>query len=184
MAVDMHPATGAHNGYLRPVPPLARYKKTWAPGLLAGVVWRGLTNLGAHRNVLRLLKLPLLAEAANANPRFAYKYLTHDYLVRGLTTPQRASCFLHHYTRMHAALSRHNLRLTLHELVTLHQIYAEDNRFTLSMGLSRDFDKEGEFSLNLHVDTEVVFLLSYTLVPEALSAPPLRRSSSFRVSRV
>jgi uncharacterized protein VirK/YbjX len=164
MAVDIHQAT-ANDEFLRPLPALARHKKTWAPDLLAGVVWRGLTNMGSHRKVVQLLKLPLLAETARDNPRFAYKYLTHDYLVQGLSTAQRASCFLHHYGRMHAALPDRTLRQTLRELITVHEIPAETNRFTVTMGLSRDFDKEGEFSLNLHVDSEIVFLLAFTIVP-------------------
>jgi uncharacterized protein VirK/YbjX len=165
MAVDIHQATAANNGFLRPLPALAQQKKTWAPDLLAGVVWRGLTNIGSHRKVVQLLTLPLLAETARSNPRFAYKYLTHDYLVRGLTTAQRAACFLHHYGRMHATLPDRTLRQTLRELIRVHEIPAEGTRFTVTMGLSRDFDKEGEFSLNLHVDGEVVFLLSFTIVP-------------------
>ena len=168
MTGSAHNATAANDRFLRPLPPLARQKKTWAPALLAGVAWRGLTNFGAHRKVLQLLKLPLLAEAARDNPRFAYKYLTHDYLARGLTTAQRASCFLHHYRRMHAALPDRTLRQTLRELIALHEIHADGNRFTVTMGLSRDFDKEGEFSLNLHVESEVVFLLAFTIVPGSI----------------
>ena len=167
MAVDTQEATVADEAYLRPLPPLAQRKKTWAPDLLAGVFWRGLTNLGTHRKVLQLLKHPLLAETARTNPRFAYKYLTHDYLVRDLTTGQRAASFVHHYRRLTETLPASTLRQCLREFIRLHEIPAEGNRFTITMGLSRDFDKEGEFSLNLHVDSEVVFLLSFTIVPGA-----------------
>jgi hypothetical protein len=157
-----------NSGLLRPLPEHARHKKTWAPDLLAGVVWRGVANIGAHRKVRQLLKLSPFAEATRKNPRFAFKYLTHDYLARGLTTAQRASCFLHHYRRMHAALSERTLRQILRELIAVHEINAGGNRFSVTMGLSRDFDKEGEFSLNLHVDSEVVFLLAFTIVPGSI----------------
>jgi uncharacterized protein VirK/YbjX len=60
------------------------------------------------------------------------------------------------------------LRQTLREMIVLHEIHADGSRFTVTMGLSRDFDKEGEFSLNLHVDGEVVFLLAFTIVPGAI----------------
>jgi hypothetical protein len=168
MALEAHQATTENSVLLGPLSALARQRKTWAPELLAGVVWRGLTNFGAHRQVLRLLKLPSLAEAARNNPRFAFKYLTHDYLVRGLTTAQRASCFLHHYRCLHAALSDLFLRQTLLGETLLHEINTDSNRFAVTMGLSRDFDKEGELSLNLHVDGEIVFLLAFTIVPGAV----------------
>jgi len=165
MEVNADQAAAANNEFLRPLPEHARHKKTWAPNLLAGVVWRGLANFGAHRKVRQLLRLSPFAEATRSNPRFALKYLTHDYLARGLTTAQRASCFLHHYRRMHAALSEAALRQILHEFIAIHEINAGGSRFTVTMCLSRDFDKEGEFSLNLHVDSEIVFLLAFTIVP-------------------
>ena len=165
MSEDARDAATADLGFLRPLPAWAHRKRTWAPDLLAGVVWRCLANLGTHRRVVQLLKLPLLAEAARDNPRFAYKYLTHDYLVRGLTTAERASSFLHHYRRMHAALPDRTLREILHELLKIHETDADGNRFTITMGLSRDFDKEGEFSLNLHVNGEIVHLLCFTVAP-------------------
>jgi uncharacterized protein VirK/YbjX len=165
MSEDAREVATADVGYLRPLPAWAHRKRTWSPDLLAGVVWRCLCNLGTHRRVLQLLKLPPLAEAARANPRFAYKYLTHDYLARGLATTQRASSFLHHYTRMHTALPDRALSEILGHLLKVYEIDADGNRFTISMGLSRDFDKEGEFSLNLHVDGEVIHLLCFTIVP-------------------
>jgi uncharacterized protein VirK/YbjX len=57
-------------------------------------------------------------------------------------------------------------------LITVHEIKADGNRFTVTMGLSRDFDKEGEFSLNLHVDGEIVFLLAFTIVPGSIVRSP------------
>jgi hypothetical protein len=168
MNINLYPAETSSTAFLKPVPAHARHKKTWSPSLLAGVLWRCVTNFHAHRKVNQLLRLSPLTEAARLNPRFAYKYLTHDYLVRGLTTHERAACFLHHYTRFQAALPEWMLRQILDDLVNLFEIYADDRRFNITIGLSRDFDKEGEFSLNLHVDGEVVFLLSFTIVPGAV----------------
>jgi uncharacterized protein VirK/YbjX len=128
-------------------------------------LWRALTNIGTHRKVLQLLKLPPFAETARDNPRFAFKYLTHDYLVQGFTVAERASCFLHHYRRLHAALPDRLLRQTLQGDVTLHEIRESCNCFAITMGLSTPYDKEGEMSLNLQVDGETVFLLSFTIVP-------------------
>ncbi|MGA2537962.1 MAG: DUF535 family protein [Terracidiphilus sp.] len=163
--MDAPDAATANNTFLGPLSALARQRKTWSPDLLAGVLWRGLTNIGAHRKVLQLLRLPALAETARNTPRFSFKYLTHDYLVRGLTTPQRASCFLHHYTRLHAALPDGLLRQALRSEVMLHEIHVDPHRFAITVGLSRDFDKEGELSVTLHVDGGAVFLISFTFVP-------------------
>jgi len=139
---------------------LEHQRKTWAPNLLAGVLWRALTNLCALREVLRLLKLPLFAETAHNNPRFPFKYLTHHYLSRNFTVTERASCFLHHHRRMYAALPDRLLRQTLQGDVTLHEIHQEGNRIALTPGLPRplsDSDKEGELSLDLKVDGKKIF---------------------------
>lgn len=148
-----------------PLSALARERKTWSPELLAGVVWRGLTHLGLHRRVMQLLRVSPFAETVRATPRFAFKYLTHDYLARGLTTRQRALCFLHHYRRLLVTVPEQPLRHALLRSLPIYEIDGYDHRFTLTMSLSKDFDKEGELSLFLHVDGEVVFLLAFTIVP-------------------
>jgi hypothetical protein len=157
--------TTAPGGLLGPISALAREKKTWSPALLAGVLWRALTNIGTLQEVVQLLKLQPFAEAARFSPRFAFKYLTNDYLVRGFTMTERVCCFVHHYRRLHEVLPDRLLRQALWGDVTLHEIPDCENRFTLSMGYSRAYDKEGELSLNLHVDGQIVFLLSFTIVP-------------------
>jgi uncharacterized protein VirK/YbjX len=155
----------APRGLLGPISALAREKKTWSPGLLPGVLWRGLTNLATFRDVLQLIKRHPFSEAARLHPRFAFKFLTHDYIVRDFSVPKRAACFLHHYRRLQAALPDHLLRQTLEGDVTLHEAVRGCNRFGFSIGLSRVWDKEGELSLNLLLNDVVFFLLAFTIVP-------------------
>lgn len=155
-------ATGA---FLGPLSVLARQKATWSPALLAGILWRAITNIGTHREVVRLLKLPPFSDAIRKNPRFAFKYLAPHYLCRSLTLTERAACFLHHHRRIYAAFPDRLLRQTLESDVAIHEIVEGDNRFIFSVGLSRPCDKEGELSLNLQVDDEIVFVLSFTVVP-------------------
>jgi uncharacterized protein VirK/YbjX len=150
---------------LGPLSLLALQKKTWSPLLLAGVLWRAVTNIGRHYKVLKLVKLPPYAELAKTDPRFAFKYLTHDYLSRGLTVAERASCFVHHYRCLHARLPEAFLRQILQRDITFVEIREGDNSYGITMGLSRPHDKEGEFSLNLLVGGEIVFVLSFTIVP-------------------
>lgn len=50
--------------------------------------------------------------------------------------------------------------------ITIHEVVSGGNRFTLTLGLSEPIcDKEGELSLDLLVDGEKVFVLSFTIVP-------------------
>jgi uncharacterized protein VirK/YbjX len=144
---------------------LGRQKKTWSPTLLAGVSWRALTNIRTRPEIHRLLSLPPYTEYAQSNPRFAWKYLTRGYLVRGLTTVERASCFVHHYERLRSALPEHLLRQILQREEIGLKIPEGANRFTLTMGLPNSIDQEGEMSINFRVDGEIVFLLSFAIVP-------------------
>jgi uncharacterized protein VirK/YbjX len=150
---------------LRPFLRLAREKKTRLPAILARALWRVLTNIGTLDGIVRILKLPPYFEAARSDPIFACKYLSTDYLVRGLTVAERAACFTHHYMRIHAVLPDRLLRHTLYGSVTLHEIPDAGDRFSLTMGSPRPFDREGEMSVNLVVDGKVVFVLSFAIIP-------------------
>jgi hypothetical protein len=122
--------------------------------------------VGTHRKVLRfLLRFPTFTEFVFSNPSFAIKYLTPTYLAKGFSVAERVACFLHHYKRLHEAWPDSLLRRTLHEDVTIHEFPEGDHRFTLTMGLSRPYDEEGELSLHLQVDGDIVFVLSFTIVP-------------------
>jgi uncharacterized protein VirK/YbjX len=140
--------------------------KVRLPTLLVGVLWRGLTHVGTHRRLLRfLLRIPAYTEFVISSPSFAFKYLTKNYLVKGLTVADRVFCFLHHYKRLHMALPDSLLRLILQKDVVLLEICEAAHRFTITLGLSRPYDEEGELSLDLRVDDEIVFILAFTIVP-------------------
>lgn len=129
-------------------------------------MWRGFTHIKTHREVLRfLLRFPPFTECVFSNPSFACKYLTQNYLVRGFTIAEHATCFLYHYKRLLSALPDSLLRQTLQEDVTIHAIPEDANRYTLTMGMSRPSYNEGELSIHLRVDGEIVFILSFTIVP-------------------
>ena len=82
-----------------------------------------------------------------------------------MTVAERSACFTHHYGRMHAVLPDQLLRQTLRGDVTLYEIPDGGNRFVLTMGLPSPLDNEGEVSINLLVDGEAVFVLSFAIVP-------------------
>jgi len=144
----------------------AQPSKWWSAALLGGVLWRGFTHIKTHREVLRfLLRFPPFTEFVFSNPSFTCKYLTQNYLVRGFTVAERATCFLYHYKRLLSALPDSLLSQTLREDVTIHAIPEGSNRYALTMGMSRPSYNEGELSLNLRVDGEIVYILSFTIVP-------------------
>jgi len=140
----------------------------WFPAVVAhcGALWRGFTHAKTHKEVLRfLLRFPPIAEFVFSDRSFSFKYLTQNYLVRGFTVRQRAACFLYHYNRLHEALPDSLLRRTFQEDIPILEIPEGANRFLLTLGLSRPSYKEGELSLHLRVDGNIVFVLSFTIVP-------------------
>jgi len=163
--------------FLGPLATLAQQRKTWTPGLLAGVLWRALTNIGRQHEIFKLLKLPDFEALIQTDPRFALKYLTHDYLSRGFSVSERAACFVHHYKRLHAKLPGALLRKILYRDISLFDADEDGHRLGIALSLSRpkdhvgnhsveiQHDKEGELSLYLRVDRDIVFVLSFTIVP-------------------
>jgi uncharacterized protein VirK/YbjX len=153
-------------GFIRWLFVLARQKNSWSPVLIAGELWRLLSNIDKHRKIISLFKLPPYAELFQSNPGFAFRYLTPTYLARGFKGAECASCFLHHYRRLHAALPESVLRQILQSNVTVHEIVEVGNHFAFTLSLPDSIDdKEGELSLALLVDSKKVFNLSFIIVP-------------------
>ena len=129
-------------------------------------IWNAYTHIREVREVLALLaRFTLYSEMLQSNPRFGYKFLAGNYLVRGFSISECASCFIHHYRRLRELLSGRLLRQILQDEVTLHAFPGGGDRFTLTMGLSRPYDNEGELTLRLRVGGDIVFVLSFTVVP-------------------
>ncbi len=153
-------------GFFRPLLVLARQRVSWSPFLILGELWRLVTNIGTQREIFALLKLRPFAEVVHDNPGLAFKYVIPNYLVRSFTVAERASCFLHHYRRMHAALPESLLRTILQGEVTLNEIAKDGNHFSVTIGVpSYPCDKESELSLRLKVDGKKVFALSFIIAP-------------------
>lgn len=141
-------------------------KEASSASLLAGVLWRGLMNPGTFVEGLKLLSFPLFKEHARHNPRFVYRYLTRDYLLHGLSVAKRASCFVHHHRRLRGLFTELVIRRILQKEDTeIVEIPEGNNRFIITMGLPKSIDKEGELSINLLMDGENIFILSFTIVP-------------------
>jgi len=111
------------------------------------------------------LRLQPYAQIARGDPRFAFKYVTLEYLAHGMSTPERAACFLWHYNRLHATLPKLLLRQIMLGIIPIFEISKDHHRFTVTIGMSRPVNNEGEMSLSLLVDSEIVFTLAFTIVP-------------------
>jgi uncharacterized protein VirK/YbjX len=91
-----------------------------------------------------------------------------DYLARGLTVAQQANCFIHHYRRLPDVIPEDVLLLVMLGRIPLAEIREGNDSFAIRLGLSRPWDNEGEFSLELEVNGKTVFVLSFTIVPGAV----------------
>jgi uncharacterized protein VirK/YbjX len=139
-----------------------RPSKLW---LTARLIWCGFTNLGTLRRITHLLSAPLFIDAVQDNPKFAFKYLTDSYLMNGLPIKSRADCFLHHYGLLQERVPTRALRQMLTWGTDLCEINEGGVRFAVRCGLSRPFSKEGESSLVLLADGEVLYTIAFTFVP-------------------
>jgi len=143
----------------------ARDRYYQSPARVLRFLWGVSTSIPLQFEILRLMRFPAYADFLRTDPRFRFKFLIRDYLVRGLSTAQRTACFLHHYKRLHTSMSADLLHRTLYQKVTLLEVQRDDIHLGINLCFSRPFEKEGELSLNLHVDGAEVFILSFTIVP-------------------
>lgn len=132
---------------------------------VAGVLWRASINFGTVCRIMHLLNLPPFIDAVQDNPKLAFKYLTVSYLMNGLPIRDRAECFLHHYELLYARFPTRALRQILSWGIDLCEFTVGGVRFAVRFGISRPCGKEGEQSLVLIADGEVLYTIAFTFVP-------------------
>jgi uncharacterized protein len=140
----------------------------WSALRLARMTARILANFPAQIEIYRLLSLQEFAGYASRNPRMPFKFAADDYLLRGLNTKQRKTCFLHHYRRLKRTFPASFLHRLLHDKISLVELRQDDSVYRVTAYLSAPFDKEGELTLNLEVDQAEVFLASFTVIPGSI----------------
>jgi uncharacterized protein VirK/YbjX len=151
---------------LRALWKLAGQRDYWSARRLFRSLWFISRNNSSQLALLRLLSRPEYRRLAVARPWFAFRHLHLDYIARGLTVDQRIACFLHHYLRLPEGLPPEPLSSILikDEDVTVDEIRKERHCFAVKVGPPRPWI-EGELSLYFVVDEQVVFVLSFTIVP-------------------
>jgi uncharacterized protein VirK/YbjX len=150
---------------LRSLGALTAQKKTWSSLTMLGVLWRIAANPRRHRTVLNMRWNSVYSEHLERDPRFLFKYLTHDYMARSMSVQARAACFVHHYRRLYTELPDGMLRRVLLDEVPLLEMPDAGCWFSITMGLSKPWDKEGELSLNMRVNGQLAYVLSFSVVP-------------------
>lgn len=134
--------------------------------------WRGLgriptllVNLPTQYAVLQTLSSPPMRELAYRQPILPFKYLSKNYLVRGLTISARASALIYNYRYLHATLCDDFLRKVLYDRVVLYELLEENNHYVVDLNLSSPLYNEGELSLSFKMGDLILYLLSFTFVP-------------------
>jgi hypothetical protein len=115
--------------------------------------------------ILAILGHPAYGGLRRVYPRLPFKYLADKYLAHSFTLEERAACLLHHYRRLLRKLPHQVLRSLPECAAVLFEMRHEDACYAVTMSLPGLFQDEGELSLNLQVDGENVFVLSFTVVP-------------------
>ncbi|HXC94819.1 MAG TPA: DUF535 family protein [Edaphobacter sp.] len=144
---------------------LTRHGYYWFPPRLLRIVWALATHALSQRQVFAVLARSSLKRLPFIEPEFPFKYLSRDYLVRGLSVRQRASCFTHHYQRLHDSIPALLLSQVLHGELQLLEERDGQNQYCIAMGLARTEVREGEIFLHLKVNGEPVYVLQFTIVP-------------------
>jgi uncharacterized protein VirK/YbjX len=136
-----------------------------SPSRFARLLWGFATNIVHQLEIFRILALPTFTSLVRLEPIFPFKYLTRSYLVRGLSSTERAASFAHHYRRLNAIFPTSILQRILYRDFTLLEKQVDDNLFSVRFGLARKEVREGELSLSLQVNGVTIYILQCTIVP-------------------
>lgn len=136
-----------------------------SPVRFAQLAGQFVTNIGCQLQIFAMLRAPVFARVLRVDPIFPFKYLTRNYLGRGLTARERAAGFIRHYQRLHALFSTPVLSRIFHSDMTLLERESDGHVLRVRMERVREEVKEGELVLALEVDGKTVFILQFTIVP-------------------
>jgi uncharacterized protein VirK/YbjX len=150
---------------IHPFLQLAKQRYYWSLPRLARITWALVTHSRQQREVFQVLALPALHRLAFRHPELPFKYLSRDYLARGLSTVDRASCFRHHYSRIASGLPAELLREVLCKGATLLEKTDGEDHYAIVLGHAHTEVREGELYLELRMNGEKVYVLQFTVVP-------------------
>ncbi|MFC5863829.1 DUF535 family protein [Acidicapsa dinghuensis] len=129
---------------------------------------RLITSLPSQFEILRCMRHPVFAELWRNHWRIPLKFAADDYLVQELTIGERKTCFLHHYDWLAKSFPEKMLRKIMMDRVTLFEIFEGGERYEITLHFSHSSEKEGELTLDLHVQGNDLYVISFTVVPGAI----------------
>lgn len=145
-----------------------RQNDNWAPRHVAPRVLRLSTLLfrpRTHLKVRRALALPRFAGLMSKFPQTPFKYLSHVYLIRGLTISARATALAHHYNYLHANLSRHFTDKVLYDRLSIWEETVNDTRYDVILHFSDKSKNEGELTITFQANGIDIFCSGFTFIP-------------------
>ena len=131
-----------------------------------------LANLPLQYEVFRAFWSFKMRALAFRQPILPFKYLRTNYLVRGLTIPERATALIYNYRYLRSTLHDDFLRDVLYDRATLYELNEENHRYVVDWDLSSPCYNEGELSLSFKMDDLTLYLLSFNFVPGEIAGAP------------
>jgi len=144
---------------------LARQVADKSPSRIARNLWYVSTNLATQLQIFKLFSHPEFAGLLHNSPSISYKYLGKEYLARGLSIAQRASCQLHHFRYLQARCSPSMLRAIVSRGVMVYETATEGKTYRIAMGMVSPFFFEGDMFLEFFGEDRSLFSLCFTIVP-------------------
>jgi len=162
------PASESHNPLLDESPLIeARQGQRFyrSPVRFASLFWALLTNLPRQIELLQVFRSRVFGNLLRREPILPFKYLTRDYLVRGMSTAERAASLAYHYRCLARTFPNHILRTILDSRMTVLEKKADGHCIAVRFSVARTQVREGELALALEVDGTTIYVLQFTIVP-------------------
>jgi uncharacterized protein VirK/YbjX len=149
-------------------------KEDGRPKLLARLHRFGdfIANPDRHWRVRKAVAWDRIKFIRDLQPRIEFKYLHPKYLIKGLSTHEKAEIFVHHYEFMRNFLSDEFSISILSEGVDLWTYDGEGDPHTIKLVFSHPTDNEGELTLEYQFGSSLIYLMSFSFASGALAGRP------------
>jgi uncharacterized protein VirK/YbjX len=125
-----------------------------------------------HRRVAQALNKPAYRGIRMRQPQLSIKYLHSRYLVRGISTDDRASTMIHHYNFLEKSFSPTFTDAFLNKEACLWDYPTDAGRHRAVLKFSDPTDNEGELTIEYQFEGALIYLLSFSLAPGSLVGLP------------
>jgi uncharacterized protein VirK/YbjX len=122
-----------------------------------------------HWKVTAALATPTAYEALKKQPHLGIKYLHSKYLVKGLSTAERASAVIHHYSVLERKFCRQFLDAVMGEGVSIWDYETNGELHCISLVFSHPTDNEGELTLEYRFAGNLIYVASFNFAPGGLA---------------